>query len=395
MVSSQGSDQDDSIAIMKPSPTSRYADLLRKYLLSTENSLPSGLRAENAVPLFPPGSMAKRIKLHEGIVAACKNDHATKAEKSKILKRAARFFAEAIACADTLQKNPAVRELVKSVETLSRHALELAALRKELQQALKEKNAAFLILQKNQAHNTQLLKKSESLQIQLRRLSRKLLTAQEDERLEISRDLHDVIAQTLAGINIKLSTLKQQSSSNSKGLLRNISSTQRLVEKSVHIVHQFACELRPAVIDDLGLISALQAMLKKFSASTQIHTNLLTNSQLNQLSSSHRTCLFRVTEEALTNVARHSKAKSVSIEFKKTTKSVTMTITDDGKSFDVNAAWKDHSGKRLGLLGMRERVEMIHGTFSISSTAGHGTTITAKIPIAAALPKRPAKIKKP
>ena len=378
---------------MKPSPTSRYTTLLSKYLLSAENSMPCGLRAANSVPLFPFGSMAKRIKLHESIVASCTDDRATKAQKSQILKRAAHFFAEAITCADTLQKNPAVRELVKSVETLSRHALENAALRKELQQALKEKNAAFLTLQKNQTHSTQLLKKSESLQTQLRRLSRKLLTAQEDERLKISRGLQDVIAQTLAGINIKLSTLKQQSSSNSRGLLRNISSTQRLVGKSVHIVHQFACELRPSVIDDLGLISALQAMLIKFSASTQIHARLVTNSQLNQLSSSHRTCLFRVTEEALTNVARHSVAKNVTIQFKKLAKFVIMTIADDGKSFDVNAAWKDHSGKRVGLFGMRERVEMIHGTFSITSTVGQGTTITAKIPIAVAPQKRLAKIK--
>ena len=119
-----------------------------------------------------------------------------------------------------------------------------------------------------------LLEKSERLQEQLRRLSRQVLSAQEEERKEISRELHDVIAQTLTGINVRLAALKKEASLNTSGLDRNIARTQRLVEKSVDIVHRFARELRPAVLDDLGLIPALQSFMKNFGARTGLFAQL-------------------------------------------------------------------------------------------------------------------------
>ena len=103
------------------------------------------------------------------------------------------------------------------------------------------------------------------MQEQLRLLSRQLLSAQEEERKRISRELHDVIAQTLTGINVRLATLKKEATLNTKGLERNIARTQRLVEKSVDIVHRFARELRPTVLDDLGLIPALHSFMKNFT----------------------------------------------------------------------------------------------------------------------------------
>src|SRR5208337_4097773 len=109
-------------------------------------------------------------------------------------------------------------------------------------------------------------KKSERLQDQLRQLSRQVLQAQEDERKRISRELHDVIAQTLTGINVRLATLKKGAALNSKDFDRDIERTQKLVENSVNIVHEFARELRPAVLDDLGLIPALHSFVKNFTA---------------------------------------------------------------------------------------------------------------------------------
>lgn len=363
-----------------PSSTS-YAALLRTYLLDENSALPDPWAETKTLSILPSGSMAKCIKLHESIVSGCIGKLAGKAQISRTLKRAARFFAEAIAMADNQKRRPVRTQLVKSVETLSHHALELATMRRELQKALREKNTAILTLQKNQNHHALLLKKSENQQFQLRTLSRKLLSAQEDERLKISRDLHDVIAQTLAGININLAMLLQQAGDSSKALIRNINSTQRLVEQSVQIVHQFACELRPPVIDVLGLISALESLLKKFSATHHIQSGLQTNSQLSQLSTTQRTCLFRVAEEALTNVAKHSGAGHVTIVFKTNKSSVTMTILDDGKSFHPQDIGKDDSGTHLGLPGMRERVEMLDGTLNIESSAAKGTAIIAKIPL--------------
>ena len=156
-----------------------------------------------------------------------------------------------------------------------------------------------------------MLEQSDRLQEQLRQLSRQILSAQEDERKKISRELHDVIAQTLTGINVRLAALKKEAAINTKGLDRNIARTQRLVEKSVNIVHQFARELRPAVLDDLGLIPALHSFVKLFSKRTRIHVHLKVFAGVEQLDIAKRTVLFRVAQEALTNVSRHAHASRV------------------------------------------------------------------------------------
>jgi signal transduction histidine kinase len=242
-------------------------------------------------------------------------------------------------------------------------------------------------------HQSQLLEQSNRMQEQMRWLSRQVLVAQEEERKEISRELHDVIAQTLTGINVRLAALKKAAAINTDGLDKNIAQTQRLVERSVDIVHQFARELRPAVLDDLGLIPALHTFLKDFSARTGVHVDMTASSQVEQLQISHRTALFRVAQEALTNVARHAGASRVEVSLRHRGESVMLTIKDDGKSFNAERAFNSGS-KRLGLLGMRERVEMIDGTFSIESSPGLGTTIQVQIPLVMpkkATPKKPAR----
>jgi signal transduction histidine kinase len=227
------------------------------------------------------------------------------------------------------------------------------------------------------------LRQSDHLQEQLRRLSRQILSAQEDERKRISRELHDVIAQTLTGINIRLATLKKEALLSTKGLDRNIARTQRLVEKSVDIVHQFARELRPAVLDDLGLIPALHSFVKLFSQRTRIHVHLRAFAGVEQLNSGQRTILYRVAQEALTNVSRHAQANRVEIDIQKQVGGVSMKISDNGKSFQVEKTLNASGRKRLGLLGMKERVDMVGGRFDIESIPGKGTTVTAQIPLGA------------
>jgi len=218
------------------------------------------------------------------------------------------------------------------------------------------------------------------MQEQLRQLSRQILSAQEEERKEISRELHDVIAQTLTGINVRLSALAKEAAINTKGLDRNIARTQRLVEKSVDIVHQFARELRPAVLDDLGLIPALHSFVKIFSKRTRILVHLKAFAEVEQLPIAKRTVLFRVAQEALTNVARHAQASRVEVSIQKLPDSVCMKIKDDGKSFQVDRVLHGKGSKRLGLLGMRERLEMVGGHFAVESAEGKGTTVIAQIP---------------
>lgn len=264
----------------------------------------------------------------------------------------------------------------------------LAATNEELVLEIAQRKAVEAALKKSEHHYGKLLAESERLQEQLRHLSRQILVAQEDERKRISRELHDVIAQTLTGINVRLAALKKEAVSNTKHLARDIARTQRLVEKSVNIIHDFARELRPAVLDDLGLIPALHSFAKIFSKRTRVHVNLTAFSGVEELDIAKRTVLFRIAQEALTNVSRHAKASRVEIRIQKFADGISMKIHDNGVSFSVEKQLHAKGGKRLGLLGMRERVEMVGGTFKVESAPGHGTSIQVQIPPPPAAKKR-------
>src|SRR4030095_11799174 len=144
--------------------------------------------------------------------------------------------------------------------------------------------------------------RSRLMEQRLRRLSRQLLSAQEEERLRISRDLHDAIGQTLTGINVGLATLKHEVAAESRELAVAITRAQQLVERSMNTVHQFAWELRPTLLDDLGLVPALRSYAKTFSKRTGVRVRFTADSKFGLLSDDRRTALFRVAQGALSNV---------------------------------------------------------------------------------------------
>jgi signal transduction histidine kinase len=218
------------------------------------------------------------------------------------------------------------------------------------------------------------------MQLRLRHLSHQVLSAQEAERKEISRELHDEIVQTLTGINVQLASLKIESGVSTTSFAKHIGYTQRLVEKSVDIVHRFARDLRPTLLDDLGLIPALHAYLKGFTTRTGLQVDFSTFAEVEKLSNDKRTVLYRVAQAALINIAQHAKASQVRMSIKSLPQAVLMVIKDDGKSFDVAHVLDSRRNKRLGLIGMRERVEMVGGKFKVESAPGHGTTISSLIP---------------
>jgi signal transduction histidine kinase len=279
----------------------------------------------------------------------------------------------------------------KLAEAAQRRVEVLAASNQKLEREIIQRQTVEESLRQSEQHQKQLLARSELLQEQLRHLSREVIQVQEEERKEISRELHDVIAQTLTGINLRLATIKKTAGQSNRGMERSLSLTQRLVEKSVAIVHRFARELRPAALDDLGLIPALHSALKVFSARTGVHAHLKAFAGVEQLDMARRTVLFRVAQEALTNVSRHAQAARVEIHLQPLPGGVGLSIHDDGKSFVVDRTLRANGGKRLGLLGMRERVEMVGGTFGIESAPGRGTTVQVQIPFA---PARKIPVKK-
>ena len=364
----------------------RYQTALRTHLRQGQSASLAPARGLGSQALAAGLQTLDLAKLHEqtlvtGLLPACRAD-----KRAALIKQAGAFFAAAIT---PIEKNHSgalevTDRLQKFVQSLSQRTVELAASNLELQQEISQRKAVEAALKKSEHHYSRLLAQSDRLQDQLRQLSRQVISAQEDERKKISRELHDVIAQTLTGINIRLATLKKEAAVNTKGLDRNIARTQRLVEKSVDIVHQFARELRPAVLDDLGLIPALHSFVKLFSKRTRVHVHLKAFAEVDQLDGNQRTILYRVAQEALTNVSRHAQASRVEVSILKLPDCICLKIWDDGKSFSVEQALQANGSKRLGLLGMKERLEMVGGSFEVESGPGKGTTIIAKIPLHAA-----------
>jgi signal transduction histidine kinase len=303
--------------------------------------------------------------------------------REMMVHRAGAFFAEAITPIETthriaLETNVRMAQLNR---TLRGRSADLAASNRQLKREIAQRRLAEKSLKRSEQHYSRLLEQSRRMQEQLRLLSRQLLSAQEEERKKISRELHDVIAQTLTTINVQLATLKKDASLNTAGLERNIVRTQQLVQESVDIVHRFARELRPAVLDDLGLIPALHSFMKTFREETGIRVSLSAFAEVEQVNGDKRTVLYRVAQEALTNVARHASASSVQVKIQKLDGLICLKIKDDGKGFQKERVLQVKKSKRLGLLGMRERLEMVGGRFTIESVPSKGTTVVAQIPL--------------
>jgi PAS domain S-box-containing protein len=224
-------------------------------------------------------------------------------------------------------------------------------------------------------------KDQKQLQARTRQLAHQVLHSQEEERVRISRDLHDQISQTLIGINIRLTLLTRGTEVLGPKFRKQLALTQHLVKKSVEIVEQFSHDLRPALLDNLGLISTLHTFLKAFTKDTGIRGSLVVFAGVEKLDGTLLTVLYRVAQEAAANVARHAKATTVEINIQRVSGQVHMTIKDNGEGFKA-ASLQKAKGKRLGLVGMQERLEMVGGTFDIHCVPGQGTTVTAKIPLA-------------
>src|SRR5947207_4919138 len=289
--------------------------------------------------------------------------------RDAMVRRAGIFFAEAITPIEKTHR--IARETSAHMDRLNqrlrRHSADLAASNRQLRQEITQRKLAEEALRKSEQHYGHLLEQSRQMQEQLRLLSRQLLSAQEEAGKKISRELHDVIAQTLTTINVRLADLKKEAALNTKGLERSIARTQQLVEQSVNIVHRFAPELRPTVLDDLGLIPALHTYMKSFKEQTGIRVRLSAPAAVNKVNDDKRTVLYRVAQEALSNVARHAQASQAEVKIQKLDGAICMKIKDNGKGFQEERLSHRKKNKRLGMLGMRERVEMVNGNFSVVS----------------------------
>ena len=325
-------------------------------------------------------------KMHEKALTSVLSPSRRSGTTDGMIKRAQTFFVTALTRIEethSAAKEANVR-LSRLNETLRQRTGELTATNRQLKKEIVERHAAEKALKKSEQNHSRLLEQSHHMQQQLRHLSHRILSTQEEERRKISLELHDEVAQVLTGINFHLATLKKESAAGTKNLKSKITRTQRLLEKSLDAVHQFAGKLRPAALDDLGLISALHSYVGDFGKQTglDIRIKSFTRDKIELLNYDKRTVLYRVVQEALSNVAKHAQASLVNINIQRRRGVICIEVTDNGKSFSMQSVMRTRKKRRLGLLGMRERVEMVRGRFTVETESGKGTTIRAEIPLA-------------
>jgi PAS domain S-box-containing protein len=212
-------------------------------------------------------------------------------------------------------------------------------------------------------------------QEQLRALAARLQEIREEEQNHLARELHDEFGAALTTLKLDLVWLKKRLPESSPELQDRIAAMAKLIDLTTEGIRQTAAMLRPRLLDDFGLVAAMEWQVQEFQKRSGIGCDLTTEEV--DLPVECATSVFRILQECLTNVARHAEASSVEIRLQKSAGDVVLCVHDDGKGFPLQS---QHHATSLGLVGMRERAYALGGTFEMNSAPGHGTTVTVRIP---------------
>ena len=349
----------------------RYLMALQNYLLHPEEVFLQLAYELGRQAVAEGVGILNLFRIHTAAAKRLAHDDAPKADAAEA------FFMEAISPFEATHRG--FREtnsrLAELNATLAKRNNELAAINFELNREIEERKRTEEALRQSKEHYRVLFNDARVMQENLRHLSNRVIYIQEEERKRISRELHDEVGQALTVVNVHLA----MASRSPQGAPEQIAEARKLVEQTMGVVHRFARELRPAMLDDLGLAAALRSHIQSFAVRTKLQIAFEADPIVEQLGDDERMAIYRVVQEALTNVARHAEATQVAVTIRQTRVAVRLEITDDGKSFSL--AQKEESQQRLGLLGMQERVRLVNGTFHIDSREGQGTTIRVDLPL--------------
>ncbi|MGE5169444.1 MAG: sensor histidine kinase [Rudaea sp.] len=203
-------------------------------------------------------------------------------------------------------------------------------------------------------------------------------TAREQEKSRVARELHDELGQSLTALKMDLAWLEQRAAVASEPAAMKIADMRGLLDGMVASTRRIAADLRPLMLDDLGLVPAVQWLVESFSRHHGIACELAIDPPELELADPHATAVFRIMQESLTNVARHAGASRVGLKLSRVNGEVRLQVRDDGRGFDPAAPRRASS---FGLLGLRERVHLVAGRITIDSAPGRGTTIEVGIPL--------------
>jgi signal transduction histidine kinase len=216
---------------------------------------------------------------------------------------------------------------------------------------------------------------AEEAERQMRQLSQRLVATQEEERRNLSRELHDHVAQVLTALRMELGRIERTGVSGDARVGAAISECRQLVDQMFRTVRDLALGLRPSMLDDLGLLPALEWLVRDVNQRYGVDVELHARGNLESIPDRYRTCIYRAIQEGLTNCVRHAHARSIRVSVTGEFSGLAIEVHDDGVGFDPA---RRRSG--LGLRGIEERVKELAGTMTIRGRAGHGTTLAIRLP---------------
>jgi len=231
-----------------------------------------------------------------------------------------------------------------------------------------------------QSENARLVERVAESERRFRRISRGVLRLQEEERSRISRDLHDGIGQLLTALKIQLELLEREAARLPE-IASRVTSARELSETALAEVRQLSHLLRPQMLDELGLESTLRWLARTFQKRTGIEVDVTLEGAEGRADPDVETLVYRIVQEALTNVARHSGARAATVALRREPKRLSVRVEDAGAGFDPEETLSGGDEERgFGVRAMRDRVEFVHGRFSLRSAPGKGTVVEAEIP---------------
>jgi signal transduction histidine kinase len=223
---------------------------------------------------------------------------------------------------------------------------------------------------------------AQEAELQLRQLSQQLVAAQEEERKNLSRELHDHVAQVLTALRMELGRIERTSAPGEDRVRAAVVESKKLVDSMFGTVRDLALGLRPSMLDDFGLQPALEWHVGDVTRRYGLQTDLHMDGDFDAVPDRHRTCVYRAVQEALTNCVRHAHARSVHVSVTCRPDRLNVSVTDDGVGLD---SARQRNG--LGLRGIDERVKELGGALTLGNAPGHGTTLAISLPLAAVHPE--------